>query len=107
MNTPVTLILLVAVFVTTLKQVKCNETCTERYTIIPGPTPRDGRDGNQEIPGRTGDKGDQGDIGPTGLKGDPGRSISTEEDLNHVTDAGMLCPNRGKKGRVVVFKVCD
>ena len=86
MNTPVTLILLVVVFVTILKQVKCNETCTERYTIIPGPTPRDGRDGIQGVPGRTGDKGDRGDIGPPGPKGDPGSAIITEEDLNRVSD---------------------
>ena len=87
MNTSVIYILLVAVFVTTLVQVECkNETCTERYTIIPGPTPRDGRDGIQGVPGRTGDKGDRGDIGPTGLKGDPGSTIITEEELNHVSD---------------------
>ena len=86
MNTPVTLILLVVVFVTTLKQVQCNETCTERYTIIPGPTPRDGRDGSQGVPGRTGEKGDRGDIGPTGSKGDPGSATITEEELNRVSD---------------------
>ena len=85
MNTPIILILLV-VFVTTLKQVQCNETCTERYTIIPGPTPRDGRDGIQGVPGQTGDKGDRGDIGPTGPKGDPGITIITEEELNRVSD---------------------
>ena len=86
MNTPVILILLVLVLATTPKQVQCNETCTEQYTIIPGPTPRDGRDGIQGVPGRTGDKGDQGDIGPTGPKGDPGSTIITEEVLNHVSD---------------------
>ena len=66
--------------------VQCNETCTEQYTIIPGPTPRDGRDGVQGVPGRNGDKGDRGDIGPTGPKGDPGSTIVTEEDLNRVSD---------------------
>ena len=71
---------------TTVVQVKCNETCTERYAIIPGPTPRDGRDGIQGVPGRTGDKGDRGDIGPTGSKGDPASTILTEEDLNRVSD---------------------
>ena len=85
MNTSV-ILLLVAVFVTTLKQVQCNETCTEQYTIIPGPTPRDGRDGIQGVPGQTGDKGVRGDIGPTGPKGDPGSTIITEEDLNRVSD---------------------
>ena len=69
-----------------LLQVQCNETCTEQYTIIPGPTPRDGRDGVQGVPSRTGDKGDQGDIGPTGPKGDPGSTIITEEELNHLSD---------------------
>ena len=86
MNTPVTLFLLIVVFVTTLVRIKCNETCTEQYTIIPGPTPRDGRDGIQGVPGRTGDKGDRGDIGPTGPKGDPGSTIITEEELNRVSD---------------------
>ena len=86
MNTSVILLLLVVVFVTTLNQVQCNETCNEQYTIIPGPTPRDGRDGIQGVPGRTGDKGDRGDIGPPGPKGDPGSTIITEEDLNHVSD---------------------
>ena len=66
--------------------VQCNETCTEQYTIIPGPTPRDGRDGVQGVPGRNGDKGDRGDIGPTGPKGDPGSTIVTEEDLNRMTE---------------------
>ena len=84
MNTSI--ILLVMVLVTTLVQVKCNETCTEQYTIIPGPTPRDGRDGIQGVPGRTGDKGDRGDIGPPGPKGDPGSTIITEEELNRVSD---------------------
>ena len=86
MNTLILLLLLVAVLVTTLVDVKSNETCTERYTIIPGPTPRDGLDGIQGVPGRTGDKGDQGDIGPTGPKGDLGIATITEEDLNHVSD---------------------
>ena len=86
MNNPVTINLLVVVFITTLKQVQSNETCTEQYTIIPGPIPRDGRDGIQGVPGQTGDKGDRGDIGPTGPKGDPGIAIITEEDLNRVTD---------------------
>ena len=76
MNTPVILLVVLA---TTLVQVQCNNvTCTERYTIIPGPTPRDGRDGVQGVPGRTGDKGDRGDIGPS--------VTFTEEDLNHVRD---------------------
>ena len=84
MNTPVVLLV---VLVTTLVQVQCNnETCTERYTIIPGPTPRDGRDGVQGVPGRTGDKGDRGDIGPAGPKGDPGSVTFTEEDVNRVSD---------------------
>ena len=79
MKTPVILLV-----VATLVQVQCkNETCTERYTIIPGPTPRDGRDGIQGVPGRTGDKGD---IGPTGPKGDPGSTIITEEELNRVSE---------------------
>ena len=86
MNTPAILLLIVIVFVITVVQVECNETCTEQYTIIPGPTPRDGRDGIQGVPGRTGDKGDRGDIGPTGPKGAPGSAIITEEDLNHVSD---------------------
>ena len=86
MNIPAILILLVVVLVTILKQVNCNETCTEQYTIIPGPTPRDGRDGIQGVPGQTGDKGVRGDIGPTGPKGDPGSTIITEEDLNRVSD---------------------
>ena len=87
MNTLIILLLVVVVLVTTPVQVECkNETCTERYTIIPGPTPRDGRDGIQGVPGQTGDKGDRGDIGPTGLKGDPGSTIITEEELNHVSD---------------------
>ena len=86
MNILSSLHLLVVVFVTTLVEVKCNETCTEQYTIIPGPTPRDGRDGIQGVPGRTGDKGDQGDIGPTGLKGDQGSTIITEEELNRVSE---------------------
>ena len=86
MKTSVTLIVLVVVLVTILKQVQCNETCTERYTIIPGPTPRDGRDGIQGVPSRTGDKSDRGDIGPTGPKGDPGSTIITEEELNRVND---------------------
>ena len=86
MNIPAILILLIVVFVTILKQVKCNETCTEQYTIIPGPTPRDGRDGIQGVPGQTGDKGDRGDIGPTGPKGDPGSATITEEELNRVSD---------------------
>ena len=85
MNIPVILILLV-VFVATLKQVQCDEICTERYNIIPGPTPRDGRDGVQGVPGGTGDKGDRGDIGPTGPKGDPGSTVITEEELNRVSD---------------------
>ena len=85
MNTPFILLLLILI-VATLVRVKCNETCTERYTIIPGPTPCDGRDGIQGVPSRTGDKGDRGDIGPTGPKGDPGSTIITEEDLNHVSD---------------------
>ena len=84
MNTSVILLLLV-VFVTILKQVQCNETCTERYTIIPGPTSQDGRDGVQGVPGQTGNKGDRGDIGPTGPKGDPGSTIITEEELNRVS----------------------
>ena len=84
MNTPVVLLIVLA---TTLVQVQCNnETCTERYTIIPGPVPRDGRDGVQGVPGRTGDKGDQGDIGPAGPKGDQGSVTFTEEDLNRVSD---------------------
>ena len=75
------------VFVTTIVQVQCNnETCTERYTIIPGPTPHDGRDGIQGVPGRTGDKGDRGDIGPPGPKGDPGSVMFADEDLNRVRD---------------------
>ena len=86
MNIPATLILLVVVFVTTLVHIKCNETCTEQYTIIPGPTPRDGRDGIQGVPGQTGDKGDRGDIGQPGPKGDPGSTIITEEELNRVSD---------------------
>ena len=87
MNTLISfLLLLVVVLVTTVVQVQCNETCTEQYTIIPGPTPRDGRDGVQGVPGRTGDKGNRGDIGPTGPKGDPGSTIITEEDLNRVGD---------------------
>ena len=58
MNTLISLLLLVVVvFVTTVVQVECNETCAEQYTHIPGPTPRDGRDGAQGIPGKTGDKG--------------------------------------------------
>ena len=82
MNTLVILLL-----VASLVQVQCNnETCTERYTIIPGPTPRDGHDGIQGVPGRTGDKGDRGDIGPPGPKGDPGSVTFTEEDLNSVRD---------------------
>ena len=87
MNTPVILLLLV-VFITTPVRIQCysNETCTERYTIIPGPNPRDGRDGIQGVPGRTGDKGDRGDIGPTGPKGDPGSTVITEEELNRVSD---------------------
>ena len=84
MNTPA-ILLLVVMLVTTVVQVECDETCTEQYTIIPGPTPRNGRDGIQGVPGRTGDKGDRGDIGPTGPKGDPGSTIITE-DLNHVSD---------------------
>ena len=83
MNTPA---IVLVVLVTTIVQVECNETCTEQYTFIPGPTPRDGRDGIQGVPGRTGDKGDRGDIGPPGPKGDPGSTIITEEDLNHVSD---------------------
>ena len=76
--------LVILLVVATLVQVQCNnETCTERYTIIPGPTPRDGRDGVQGVPGRTGDKGD---IGPTGPKGDPGSTIITEEELNRVSE---------------------
>ena len=86
MNTSVILLLLVVVFVTYLNQVQCNETCTEQYTIIPGSAPRDGRDGVKGVPGRTGDKGDRGDIGPPGPKGDPGSTIITEEELNHVSD---------------------
>ena len=79
--------ILLVVLVTTIVQVQCNnETCTERYTIIPGPTPRDGRDGIQGVPGRTGDKGDRGDIGPTGPKGDPGNVTLTAEYLNRVSD---------------------
>ena len=86
MNTSVILLRLV-VLVVTLVQVQCNdETCTEWYTIIPGPTPRDGRDGVQGVPSRTGDKGDRGDIGPAGPKGDPGSVTFTEEDLNRVRD---------------------
>ena len=86
MNTLISLLLLVVVLVTTVVQVECNETCTERYTIIPGPTPRDGRDGIQGVPGRTGDKGDRGDIAPPGPKGDPGLATVTEEVLNLVSD---------------------
>ena len=82
-----TLVILLVVLVTTLVQVQCNnDTCTEQYTIIPGPTPRDGRDGVQGVPGRIGDKGDRGDIGPPGPKGDPGSVTFTEEDLNSVRD---------------------
>ena len=81
MNTPVILLVVLVV------QVQCNnETCTERYTIIPGPTPPDGRDGIQGVPGRTGDKGDRGDIGPPGPKGDPGSVMLADEDLDHVRD---------------------
>ena len=81
------ILLQVVVLVTTLVQVECNnETCTERYTIIPGPTPRDGRDGIQGVPGRTGDKGDRGDIGPPGPKGDPGSVMFADEYLNDVCD---------------------
>ena len=81
------ILLQVVVLVTNLVQVQCNnETCTERYTIIPGPTPHDGCDGIQGVPGRTGDKGDRGDIGPAGPKGDPGSVTFTEEDLNRVRD---------------------
>ena len=87
MNTLIFLLLEVVVLVTTLVQVECkNETCIERYTIIPGPTPPDGRDGIQGVPGRTGDKGDRGDIGPPGPKGDPGSAIITEEVLNRVSN---------------------
>ena len=87
MNTLISfLLLLVVVLVTTVVQVECDETCTEQYTIIPGTTPRDGRDGIQGVPGQTGDKGDRGNIGPPGPKGDPGSTIITEEDLNHVSD---------------------
>ena len=83
MNTQILLVVLA----TTLVEVECNnETCTEQYTIIPGPTPRDGRDGVQGVPGRTGDKGDRGDIGPPGPKGDPGIVTFTNEDLNGVSD---------------------
>ena len=86
MNTLISLLLLVVVLVTTVVKVECDETCAEQYTLIPGPTPRDGRDGAQGIPGKTGDKGVRGDIGPTGPKGDPGSTVITEEDVNRVTD---------------------
>ena len=69
MNTLIVLLFpVVVVYVTTVVQVECNETCAERYTIIPGRT------------------GDRGDIGPNGPKGDPTSAIITEEDLNHVSD---------------------
>ena len=80
------ILLQVVVLVTTLVHVQCNKTCTEQYTIIPGPTPRDGRDGFQGVPGQTGEKGNRGDVGPTGRKGDPGSTIITEEDLNRVSN---------------------
>ena len=52
MNTPlILLVVLVTTLVQTLSQ--CNETCTEWYTIIPGPTPHDSSDGIQSVSGRT------------------------------------------------------
>ena len=65
-------ILLLQVVLFTLMQVQSVEKCTERYTLIPGPTPCNGRDGIQGVAGRTGDKGDRGNIGPAGPKGDKG-----------------------------------
>ena len=51
----ITQVILLVVLVTTvtLLQTQCNDTCTDRYTIIPVPIPRDGCDGIQGVPGRT------------------------------------------------------
>ena len=83
------------VLVTTLVQVQCIDKCTQRYTIIPGPTPRDGRDGVQGVPGTTGDKGDRGDVGPAGPKGDPG--VPGRNGTSDKGDRGDIGP-AGPKG---------
>ena len=103
-------ILLLQVVLFTLMQVQSVEKCTERYTLIPGPTPRDGRDGIQGVAGKTGDKGDQGNIGPPGHKGDKGNigatgpkgdrgnigSNGTKGDRGSIGQAG----SKGDKGNI-------
>ena len=81
-----------------LIQVQSSEKCTERYTIVPGPIPRDGRDGVQGVPGSPGDKGDRGSIGPAGSKGDQG-SIGP---AGHKGDQGNtgLAGSKGDKGSI-------